>query len=347
MKLRSLAPVLLGGALLAPLTALPAATPTPDAPAGGVEAPSTPAPILDRSLVPERGRVSPAAPFASARARFDVQVDGETVHFTTRSLLILPGTSVSIRAPGDALLRHATGTVTVRAPGDWRWEAPEEPGVYALRIERPDADVVNLVAFVLHPRSRLRDGALGSYRIGSYRETPLRGLATYLPPEGFIEVDEADEDIRVSPHVTLGEILCKQPGDPRFATFTPALLDKLEIVLEGVNDHGIEAGALTVMSGFRTPWYNRSIGNTTDYSRHLWGDAADIYIDVDGNGEMDDLNDDGRSDLADARALADIVERVRASDPEPYVPGGIGLYRRNAVRGPFVHVDARGEPARW
>jgi hypothetical protein len=303
--------------------------------------------VLDASLEPARGRIDPASTFEAARAPFEVRLDGEIAHFSIRSVLVLPGTTLTIEAPAGSTLTHAAGVARIRGDGRWVWESPADAGVHALRVQAPGGDVVDLVAFVLHPRSRARSGALGAYRIGSYLETPLGGRAQYLPPVGFVEVATVDEDIRVSPHVTLGEILCKQPGDPRFATFTPELLDKLETVLEAVNDEGIRVGALTVMSGFRTPWYNRSIGNTTDYSRHLWGDAADIYIDADGDGDMDDLNRDGRSDLADARVLGDIVERVRAAGPVEYVPGGMSLYRRNAAHGPFVHVDARGQMARW
>ena len=47
------------------------------------------------------------------------------------------------------------------------------------------------------------------------------------------------------------------------------------------------------MSGYRTPFYNRSIGNQTRFSRHVYGDAADIYADDDGDGKMDDLDGDG------------------------------------------------------
>jgi hypothetical protein len=51
-----------------------------------------------------------------------------------------------------------------------------------------------------------------------------------------------------------------------------------------------------VMSGFRTPRYNKSGGNTggrANLSRHMYGDASDIFVDNDGNGTMDDLNRDG------------------------------------------------------
>jgi len=302
---------------------------------------------FDADLELARGRVDPASGFVPARAPFEVRLDDEPVHFRIRSALLLPGASLTLRGPAGSTLVHANGRVFPRGDGRWAWEAPSEPGAYPLRIESVDGARVDVVALVLHPASRAISGVLAGYRIGSYRETPLRGQSQYLPPQGFAAVESIDEDILVSPHVTIGELLCKQPGDPRLVTFTQALLDKLETVLEEVNARGIEVGALTVMSGFRTPWYNRSIGNTTDYSRHLWGDAADIYIDRDGNGDMDDLNGDGRSNLDDARVLADIVDAVRAKAPAPYVPGGMSLYRRNQTHGPFVHLDARGEPARW
>ena len=101
------------------------------------------------------------------------------------------------------------------------------------------------------------------------------------------------------------------------------------------------------MSGFRTPLYNGSIGNQSVYSRHLWGGAADIFLDKDGDGVMDDLNRDGHSDFADARIPFDLSERVDLGESPGIRPGGMGTYRRNAVHGPFVHVDARGRSARW
>jgi hypothetical protein len=108
---------------------------------------------------------------------------------------------------------------------------------------------------------------------------------------------------------------------------------------------GRPAGSLVIMSGFRTPAYNAAIGNQTVYSRHLWGDAADVYVDADGNGVMDDLNGDGRSDVQDARVLAGWIDQ--AVRKVPLVPGGLAAYRRTAAHGPFVHVDARGFRARW
>ena len=54
-----------------------------------------------------------------------------------------------------------------------------------------------------------------------------------------------------------------------------------------------------------------------------------------------------RLGVADARVLYEIVDGLERDASEPVRDGGLGLYRRNAVRGPFVHVDARGHAARW
>jgi len=105
---------------------------------------------------------------------------------------------------------------------------------------------------------------------------------------------------------------------------------------------------MVVMSGFRTPQYNAQgvgRGGRARDSRHQFGDAADVFIDNDENGRMDDLNHDRRIDSRDARVILQAVERVERAHPE--LAGGAGLYRATRAHGPFAHVDTRGERARW
>ena len=102
------------------------------------------------------------------------------------------------------------------------------------------------------------------------------------------------------------------------------------------------------MSGFRTPQYNArdvSRGGRARDSQHMYGGAADIYVDADADGRMDDLDGDGRVAVRDAGWLAGVAERVEAAHPG--VVGGIGIYRATSAHGPFVHVDVRGTAARW
>lgn len=298
------------------------------------------------SLEVPRGK-APWSAQEDFRAAFPVTVDGELNHLALTTVTLLPGETVVLGVPAGSTVEHSAGRTSPRGPGQVAWVAPDQPGIHALSIRDGEGAEVRVTLLVAHSARSIQGGVLGGYRIGAYRSEPLGGNPAYLPPTGFVEVRPADHDVRVSPHFTLGEFLCKQPGNPKFVVVSTPLLVKLELILEAVNQSGIPAEGLTVMSGYRTPFYNRSIGNTTDYSRHLWGDAADVYVDEDGDGEMDDLNGDGVRNIADARFLARIVEDLAREAPPGYPLGGMASYRRNPAHGPFLHVDARGNRARW
>ena len=77
----------------------------------------------------------------------------------------------------------------------------------------------------------------------------------------------------------------------------------------------------------------------------MYGDAADVFVDNDGDGRMDDLNGDGRVDTRDAAVILAAVERIERAYPE--LAGGVGVYRATSAHGPFAHVDVRGHRARW
>jgi hypothetical protein len=152
----------------------------------------------------------------------------------------------------------------------------------------------------------------------------------------------------VGPHFRLSQFLCKQDsGWPKYVVLQERLILKLEMILAAVNERGYETGSLTVMSGYRTPYYNRAIGNV-QYSRHVWGGAADIYLDESPrDGSMDDLNRDGRIDFRDAAVLYEIIDNMYGQSWYQRFLGGLGRYRTTRKHGPFVHVDVRGFRARW
>ncbi|MCG8440845.1 MAG: D-Ala-D-Ala carboxypeptidase family metallohydrolase, partial [Caulobacterales bacterium] len=195
---------------------------------------------------------------------------------------------------------------------------------------------------------QLDDGWLAGYRIDAYPPARIAGRADYVPPAGFVELTADNEDIFVSPHFRLGQFQCHQYANgARYLALRPELLVKLERLLEELNRAGHRYDSFVIQSGYRTPFYNTAIGNEVAYSRHLYGDAADIYVDRDGDGFIDDLNRDGRSTRADAAVLYDLVERL-SQDPS-FEPnrGGLGEYDPATLRGAFIHVDARGLPVRW
>jgi hypothetical protein len=96
------------------------------------------------------------------------------------------------------------------------------------------------------------------------------------------------------------------------------LIDKLELVLRELVQAGHRADRVVVLSGFRAPYYNeRGSGEgMARASRHQYGDAADIIIDSNGDGQMDDLNGDRRLDLRDVGPITSAIERIEQQYPE-------------------------------
>ncbi len=194
-------------------------------------------------------------------------------------------------------------------------------------------------------------GSVGSYKVGFWPEE--RGRTTseaYENPAGFIEVTRENENTRISEHFRLKDFLTHDQANvwPKYLVLREALLDKLELVILDLEDHGIPARNVQVLSGFRTPQYNLALGDGSGRardSRHQFGDAADIFIDSNQDGRMDDLNGDGRVDFKDTRVILASVERVESQYPE--LVGGTGLYHSSGSHGPFAHIDVRGSRARW
>ena len=288
-----------------------------------------------------------------------LEFDGYRIRYEIFAVYVTPGHAAEVTlagpAPGEAdgteaELYAEAGQVTVTGAGSWTWQAPAEPGVYRLDVARGrTGEAIRLNAFVLTPYSRMGDdGDLGGYRIGAYPSEPLRGLDQYLPPPGFIRVTQENRDLLLSPHFTLGQFLCKQAGGwPKYVTLREEMLGKLETILAAVNDQGVRADTFHVMSGYRTPFYNHAIGNVR-YSRHQWGDASDIFVDVEPrDGVMDDINGDGKVSLADAKYMARLVEGLAETRGWKTYVGGLGIYGITSTHGPFIHVDTRGFRARW
>ena len=135
---------------------------------------------------------------------------------------------------------------------------------------------------------------------------------------------------------------------PKYLLLNPKLLDKLELTIQELEASGHPVKHMQVMSGFRTPNYNYKGGNVAgraNLSRHMYGDAADVFVDNDGNRTEDDLNHDGKVNPLDAQVVADAADRVERKYPA--LVGGIGVYSASSGHGPFTHIDVRGYRARW
>lgn len=225
--------------------------------------------------------------------------------------------------------------------------ALERPGILSV-YDSSSGEPFHFVSLV--PFAEKQNGRVGVYRVGRWPAEVRRPRSdAYRAPEGFIEVTEATKELHVSTHFTFGQFLTKDQHEvwPKMLLLDERLVDKLELLISELRLAGIRAEGLGVLSGFRSPQYNNrgAGGGRARDSRHTYGDAADVYVDVNGDGRMDDLNRDKKSDIRDAIWLSKLVEKVEQKYPE--LVGGLGVYRATGVHGPFVHVDARGERARW
>ena len=215
------------------------------------------------------------------------------------------------------------------------------------KLSTPDGDSLTVVTLV--PLDEASSKGFGRYHVGSWPKDALTATGRYTPPSGFIGVTRENMGTSVSESFKMQDFLTHDQGDvwPKILVLQPRLLDKLELLRQELEREGLPS-RLHVMSGFRTPQYNAKgvgKGGRATHSRHTYGDAADVFVDLDQDGMMDDLNADGKVTVADAKVLRDAAERVEAEYPA--LVGGLSAYPANGVHGPFVHVDARGVKARW
>ena len=224
--------------------------------------------------------------------------------------------------------------------------APPAPGFYHLAIVRgvvreiiPEPTLAVMVPF-----EQKVAGKLNGYRIGTYL---AERLGHREHPEGVIQVRAEDSTLMVSTHLKLGDFLTRDGQSevwPKYVALNPRLLDKLELVLAKVGQHahlaataGVEREvAFDGHSGFRTPAHNNGVWRAALDSRHEQGDAADVAIDADGDGQVT---------LKDERLVERAVEQVEEEHPD--LVGGLGLYTSKNYHTPYVHIDARGKRSRW
>jgi hypothetical protein len=314
--------------------------------------------VIGSGLMSARG----AATFDTKTAPFSIAFNGETSAYRDMATFVMPNARLTVEAVGGPAaqaytLKTQEGASVAQGGRAWRWTAPAVPGKYDLTISPTDnADDqksgkdITLHVFVMTPAADVRNGYLHGYRIGSYPAKPLNGNPIYLPPAGFVEVTKKNRDDKLTPHFTLEQFLCKEDLSdryPKYVVVKERLLLKLEAILQHVNDDlGIKTDTLHVMSAFRTPYYNKAIGDVL-YSQHQWGSAADIFIDPHEKNRMEDLDGNRIVDIRDSKFLYDRIEDMLAVKAFQRFQGGMGYYPATSAHPPFVHVDVRGTKARW
>lgn len=221
------------------------------------------------------------------------------------------------------------------SPKEKLYLAPSSPGFYTLIVsDGKEKKRINI--FVMHPFSCLKNKKINNCLIGRYPKfSPHPNLQDV---KGFIELRKEWENIFISPNYQIKEF-----ANTPYLTLREELLYKLELLNEKIASHyGITK--LKIVSGFRTPARNYNAGGGRN-SAHIYGGAADVTLDADGDGDIDDLNRDGRGNSRDSKILCSLVEELdkELAEKYPQLVGGLGWYRRRD----FIHIDVRGKMERW
>jgi hypothetical protein len=287
-------------------------------------------------------------------AEFSLKINDIVTPYDIFSVFVMPGEVIDFevlygQADKTYQLIDEQGEVTSSQTNQWQWTAPETAGHQRLIVQSENAKKqVHINVFIKVPAEQVTGGRLKYYKIGHYPESEqIKNKKNYIIPDGFVEVTPVNQNIKISPHFSLKEFVSKQKSMyPKYLYLENKLLLKLEAIRRELLLRGIEVKNVVVMSGYRTPYYNKAIGNVK-FSRHVFGDAADIFVDNNGDYRMDDINNDNQHSIADAYLMAEVVESLAKRESFKGLLGGLGIYGPKIHRGAFIHIDTRGYKARW
>lgn len=296
-----------------------------------------------------------AAAYSKEHADFSIVYDDFKIPLKTFSIFVMPREGIEIYiAEEDRNQKYVIELNGKKFENDksFKWQAPAQSGHYPVKIQKKgnqdSNSTINLNVFVLHSAKKKQGQYLDGFRIGYYPKITADKKEYYSKPAGYLKIEEYLLDLNLTPHFTMEQFITKQSAElPQYIVLQEALLLKLEYFLEEVNKAGYKAETFGIVSVYRSPYFNKKLGNNTSFSRHLFGDAADIYIDNSGNGWMDDLNGDGKSNIYDSNILFDLAVKFDQKEKNAKLQGGLSSYRGNGVRGPFLHIDSRGFHVTW
>ena len=279
-------------------------------------------------------------------------------------LAAAPGAIVDIILPPDSVAVLENGR---ELPGSFRAAAPANPGpgFLSFTLISEDAEIpIRLSLYAVHTARTQASGrpagtilSVENEELGLYRrpeDSPTEkvkgNVASYVPPRLFLRITPETEDLAVWPGVRLRDLVVptENTGE-RHTSLVPVnypMWRAIGTIRRALEEQGIPADAMKLLSVFRTPPYNRAVGSGV-YGRHVYGDAFDFYVDTTGDGMMDNLTGSGKAgDRADALWLVGLVEELQGAGRLP--PGGVGAYTfSGGARRASVHVDLRGHRATW
>ena len=268
-------------------------------------------------------------------------VNGVQLASPMAAFMAQPGSRVSVSCP-DSLSWSILG---FQGHGrDFTFTLPRSHGIFTLTGRGGNA-VQEWAVIVPVDSRRMRTTTLNSFPMGFYGG--VTAVTREQLPERFVEIRQNSYHTRLSTHLAVSDMLQTVTGDwPQYMALELDIILKLEMLLDEVRIHYPPARSINIISGFRTPALNASIGNETSTSLHLYGKAADFWIESwPSNNLMDDIDRNKRIDVYDGEFLVELTRSLEARGVVSV--GGASAYRWTESHGPYVHIDTRGTPARW
>ncbi len=292
----------------------------------------------------------------------------QEIAFAANPLLVmLPGDNLRLSCD----LGGSPGRITVlkdgqpiREDGVIDFTAPEKPGSYYIPLSLSAGggtramELCVLIPFKATARRTGRgfDVRVDGEEIGEYRHPSRSGNIkvrenpdSYQPPPWWLRITPMNRGFEVVPGLAAGDLVVpsEDTGLPHIDLVPVCypMWKATDTLRSALAAKGIPRDALKIISVFRAPQYNRGVGSNA-FGRHIYGDAFDFCIDIEGDGKASDLNRDRKRDRFDAYVVVALIEELQDDGKIPM--GGIGVY--NTVAGDYevtMHLDMRGHRATW
>lgn len=294
--------------------------------------------------------------------------EAQTLTFAKNPLVVvLPGQELRVTATRQeqpALVTVLKAGQPVSMDKALAFTAPEKAGAYYVRFRldeggrSEDREVCVLVPYKGAARKSTRgfDLVVDGEEVGNYRLPSASGNRkvrenpdSYQPPVWWLRITETNAPFEVVPGVRAEELVATtEETGMRHSDLVPVYYPMWKAIVSlrmALERRGIPGSALKLISMFRAPPYNRMVGSNA-YGRHVYGDAFDFYINIDGTEKAADLNQDRKLNRQDAYPVVALIEDLQGDGKIPM--GGIGVYNvQGGDHEVTMHLDMRGHRATW
>ncbi|MBN1902649.1 hypothetical protein JW926_15090 [Candidatus Sumerlaeota bacterium] len=302
----------------------------------------------------------------------EVDLDGSKMSDSGRIYHVMKGGSLRWEISRGWLEKFYSNGIQYKAPlapGSFKVSAllKEESNYSVMEPEQnalAEHNILGTFVFnvmVMYPFDREGSGVIEGYPIGIYpneeaedvREPIASHKQAYKPPRYFIKVTPENAMALVSDHFVLSDFSPLGEKDKEhFIALAPSLVQRLEDILSGLKEKGLNLDTLKIIRGYLSPneveRLRRKNINIAVFSRSIYGDSATFIIDKNQDDIMDDLNNDKTLDKKDMDIIEEVVQSVESRTK---LYGGIGIYYHfyDPVHKdtPCVQIDTRGWHSRW